>query len=343
MLFAKSLSACVHSFPSPTSYPTDTGRPPGNRRHLLTHTSGLGYEFLSPKLQRYARATGHSSRGTTLFSRCSLPLLFEPGASWSYGTGIDWAGRLVERLADTDLETYFRTRILAPLGARDDITFWPDARAGFADRRVRMTARSESGANRGKVVTAQTAIFGDGITDCLGGGGAYGSMTAFAQVLRSLLADDGKLLGTAAAARMLEPQLSPPARKWLNGLRALPEVWAQFPGRFAPDVELDWGLAGLVTCRRVDGGRGKGTLMWSGLPNLFWVSLFPPDDMALGSCCGCPAGKPVLTDAAQFVDREQDICGIFGTQVLPTGDAKVRELTALFEETMYRRSKAARM
>ena len=94
-------------------------------------------------------------------------------------------------MARTDLDSYTRNRILAPLGVHD-ITFWPDARADFADRRVRMTARKDSsaagggGSGGGKVVTVEGAIFGKGITDCLGGGGAYGSMSAYTQVLRSL-------------------------------------------------------------------------------------------------------------------------------------------------------------
>lgn len=33
-----------------------------------------------------------------------LPLMYEPGSSWAYSAGIDWAGRLVKRLSHMTLE-----------------------------------------------------------------------------------------------------------------------------------------------------------------------------------------------------------------------------------------------
>lgn len=240
-------------------------------RHLLTHTSGLGYDFLAPKLQKYQRATRRRPGGKTLLARFSLPLLFEPGASWCYGPSIDWAGRLVERLTGMDLEAYFHKHILGPVGARD-VTFWPDKRPDLTARKTGVAWREGAPAERGKVVPYKGSLLNDGVTECLGGQGCSGSMTAFVKVLRSLLADDGKLLGKDMSGRMFEPQLGEAPRRWLNGLRAMPEVWAQFPGHYPPGIELDWGLAGMITCAKDEGWRGKGTMMWSGLPNLFWVS-----------------------------------------------------------------------
>lgn len=68
-------------------------------RHLLTHTSGIGYDACSPLLQYWRQ-----SRGEELQSFCGevikgylTPFLFTPGSSWKYGTGLDWAGLMVER------------------------------------------------------------------------------------------------------------------------------------------------------------------------------------------------------------------------------------------------------
>lgn len=49
----------------------------------------------------------------------------QPGTKFQYGTSVDWAGVIVERLSCMSLEKYFRTFILEKVGIRD-ITFFPD-------------------------------------------------------------------------------------------------------------------------------------------------------------------------------------------------------------------------
>jgi CubicO group peptidase (beta-lactamase class C family) len=80
-------------------------------RHLLTHTSGLGYSFTSPIVRDFKPRNGDTFEVG--------PLLFEPGADWIYGTSTDWVGRIVETVSGKDLDAYFRERIFAPLGMRD--------------------------------------------------------------------------------------------------------------------------------------------------------------------------------------------------------------------------------
>jgi methyl acetate hydrolase len=38
------------------------------------------------------------------------PLMFEPGARWQYGQGVDWAGRVVEQLAASTSKVTFRPK-----------------------------------------------------------------------------------------------------------------------------------------------------------------------------------------------------------------------------------------
>jgi methyl acetate hydrolase len=45
------------------------------------------------------------------------PLLFEPGTSYRYSTGLDWAGFFIERRTGLSLEDYFQQNIFKPLGA----------------------------------------------------------------------------------------------------------------------------------------------------------------------------------------------------------------------------------
>src|SRR5262249_24201563 len=72
-------------------------------RHLLTHTSGLGYGFTSATVRDFKPKAGERY--------AAGPLLFEPGTQWVYGTGIDWVGRIVEKISGQPLDAYFRERI----------------------------------------------------------------------------------------------------------------------------------------------------------------------------------------------------------------------------------------
>src|SRR5450432_893678 len=72
-------------------------------KHLLTHTSGLCYDVWDGNMFRYAEHGGVGTIG---------PLMFEPGARWQYGQGVDWAGRLVEKISGMSLDDYFQARIL---------------------------------------------------------------------------------------------------------------------------------------------------------------------------------------------------------------------------------------
>src|SRR4051812_38222625 len=59
------------------TYETRPAKRPITIRHLLTHTSGIGYAFASPMLSKIIQKTGKSE--------LDLPLLFDPGESWAYG------------------------------------------------------------------------------------------------------------------------------------------------------------------------------------------------------------------------------------------------------------------
>ena len=45
-----------------------------------------------------------------------MPLIADPGACFSYGIGIDWAGQMVEAASGQRLGEYLRQHVLDPLG-----------------------------------------------------------------------------------------------------------------------------------------------------------------------------------------------------------------------------------
>src|SRR5271156_1848445 len=88
-------------------------------RHLLTHTSGYGYDIFNPDLGRYIEVVGLPSIMSHKNDALRVPLLFDPGTGWEYGIGIDLAGKVVEAVTGQTLETYFQRYIFEPLGMRD--------------------------------------------------------------------------------------------------------------------------------------------------------------------------------------------------------------------------------
>ena len=54
-------------------------------RHLLTHTSGLGYDFVHADMARARGPGGPPPPGTLASLR--TPLLFDPGHGWAYEIG----------------------------------------------------------------------------------------------------------------------------------------------------------------------------------------------------------------------------------------------------------------
>jgi CubicO group peptidase (beta-lactamase class C family) len=100
-------------------------------RHLLTHTSGLGYAFTDPTTRDFKPRAGEEYP--------IGPLVFEPGERWLYSTSTDWVGRLVEKVSGQPLEEYFREHIFVPLGMKDTSYFVPkdkEARLVTVNRRL---------------------------------------------------------------------------------------------------------------------------------------------------------------------------------------------------------------
>ena len=88
-------------------------------RHLATHTSGLVYEFWNADVPRYMEAAGHPTILSGLVASMNYPLMFEPGTRWDYGVGIDWLGRVVEKVDGRNIARFCREEIFDPLAMPD--------------------------------------------------------------------------------------------------------------------------------------------------------------------------------------------------------------------------------
>ncbi|KAK0639439.1 beta-lactamase family protein [Cercophora newfieldiana] len=289
---------------TPTGDPVTVPRTrPITLRHLLTHSSGCGYSFLSPTLAKYIGTPPPVAPSNSVPDRFDFPLLFEPGTSWEYGCSIDWAGHLVTVLTSTPLDAYITKHILAPLSIpAHSITFYPESHpSACLPRLALMTARDPSTNRVSHSPLPPPASSPDRCP--LGGEGAYSSLQSYIVVLDSLLRDDGVLLSPTVSKTLFTPQLEPGAKKALLENVKNP-FWIV---GWVPDTgEYDWSTGGLL----VDGGshawRKEGFLFWAGVFNLNW-----------------------------FIDRTAGVCGIFGTQISNPADPLVRPLMKAFEEEVY--------
>ena len=88
-------------------------------RDLLTHMSGLTYDFMyKSNVDAAYRKTKVQQAGTLeefVEILSTLPLEFSPGDKWNYSVSTDVLGYLVEVISGMKLEEYFKANIFEPL------------------------------------------------------------------------------------------------------------------------------------------------------------------------------------------------------------------------------------
>ena len=218
---------------------------------------------------------------------------------------MDWAGKLVERLAGKTLEEYMSTNIWGKLGI-NDITFWPKSKAGIAERTAGMSVRDgKTGSLTHEMESIEST---PGAKDCFGGHGSYASMPSFMKVLQSLLRDDEVLLKQEMTRMMFEPQLTEESREAMRVLWDDEANTRVFVGEFPAQVRKDWGLGGLLVRDGTEGWRRRNTLVWSGMPNLLWVgAIFIP-------CQQSCSGNDALTRVSSLLIARRGFVGCMGSR-----------------------------
>jgi CubicO group peptidase (beta-lactamase class C family) len=112
-----------------TTYTTKPSSKVITIRHLLTHTSGLGYGVIDgdERMKMIYRKAGVTDLFTTekitieesVKRLAKLPLHHEPGAKFTYSEGLDVLGYLVEIVSKKPFDVFLKERIFDPLGMND--------------------------------------------------------------------------------------------------------------------------------------------------------------------------------------------------------------------------------
>lgn len=208
-------------------------------RHLMTHTSGLGYSIVQsgPIKDAYIKAglvPGQASRipvpGLEAFKPlaslaefaqvlATMPLVHEPGSTWSYSVGLDLLGRVIEIAAGQPFERFLHERLFAPLGMASTGFRVPEAQA------ARLTTNyAVAGGMLLPIDPGTTSVYLDQPPYPFGGAGLISSPRDYDRFL-TMLAGYGKIDGrqvmTESAVRLGTSNLLPPgadlSRSFIKG------------------------------------------------------------------------------------------------------------------------------
>ena len=114
-------------------------------RQLLTHSSGIGYDFIdgNPAI----KAIYHKKKqdfmdngvlcfcdqdvtiGESIRKLSDVPLHHEPGEKYTYGIGLDVLGYMIEIVTNKTLDVFFKEEIFNPLEMNDTYFYIPESKS----------------------------------------------------------------------------------------------------------------------------------------------------------------------------------------------------------------------
>ncbi|MFB6319433.1 serine hydrolase domain-containing protein [Saccharicrinis sp. FJH54] len=123
---------------SDSSYTTRPADKPISIRHLLTHTSGIGYGFIdNNQFRKIYQKAGIIDAFTTkpvtieenINKLAKLPLHHDPGEKFTYSEGLDVLAYFIEIISGMPVDQFFKERIFEPLGMKDTYFYLPESKA----------------------------------------------------------------------------------------------------------------------------------------------------------------------------------------------------------------------
>lgn len=262
-------------------------RAPITLRQLLTHTSGLAYAFTHAGVNRYQTEVGVGANDP---GGPDAPLAFEPGAGWVYGTGIDWAGQLIQAVSGEPFGDYMQAHVLGPLGM-SDTTFFP--LEVDKPRTASMHARTPEGG-----VAPIPFAMPPEPHFMMGGGGLYATVGDYLKFMDSVLGRGPAILAPESIDALCDVQVEGPEVGVLRSTQ--PNTSNDFDP--VPGMK-GWSLGFVVNREPGPNGRSAGSQAWGGLGNCYyWIDR---DAGAAGVFCAqlLPFADPRALEAFAAFER----------------------------------------
>jgi CubicO group peptidase (beta-lactamase class C family) len=264
-------------------------------RHLLTHTAGFGYDFTSPKLNKWNKIKNGIN-----WQFNDKPRVFEAGSSFLYGTNIDWVGVLIEKISGINLEDYLRKYITGPLQMNSTWFNVPDE---LFKKTVTYYKRDK---DKGKLIPQETYVRKK-VTKFNAGGGLSSSPEDYGKFLLCMI-NKGALNGIRILKEETFDLLNSPQ------LTEFKQIHRSFPNRTNNEPRGDkdtfydnydnWTLAWGYDENSIV--RPVGTAYWAGIRNTFFT-----------------------------IDFKNDFALVYMTQVNPFNDMNAYNLFTSFERLIY--------
>lgn len=244
------------------------GAPTITIRHLLTHTSGLSYDFMQPEDGPYHRhrvSSGIDQDGLSMEENLeritAAGLAFPPGAMWVYSVAIDVLGAVMQKAGAATLQQVVEKHITGPMKMTD---------TGFhvADKDRLVQPYSNAPAGPVRIGEAFKQPFLPGLAPISftlsrafdtkgfpgGGGGMNGGADDVSRFLDTIRAGGGPMLSRESTQQMLSNQI--------GSLRVL----------FDPTGSTGFGFGGAVMLDPVKAGSllSPGSFYWGGVWGHSW-------------------------------------------------------------------------
>ncbi|MCY3778796.1 MAG: serine hydrolase [Chloroflexi bacterium] len=296
-------------------------------RDLLTHSSGLTYGHMHAHpidaMYRDRDLLGaDKSLADMIDHLCELPLLFSPGARWSYSMATDVLGHVIEVISGKSLDCFFADEILQPLGMVD---------ASFmmsADKVDRFAANYERDGDGFRLIDKPgESSYLKQPKLCSGGGGLVSTAGDYLRFCQMLL-NKGELDGTRLLGRKTVELMT---SNHLPGNCDLSNMSYILQSDTRPDG-VGMGLGARHNLRR-GGLRSETRHDGVGFGLGGYVLLDPARAQILGSPGEFGWGGAASTTF--WVDHAEDMTAMFLTQLMPSSSYPIRrELRVLANQAI---------
>ncbi len=246
-------------------------------RHLLTHTAGMGNgsdeNHPISRMYREARINDPDSNLQEFTEKLSrIPLLFQPGTKWRYGSATTVLGYLVEVVSGVPFDEFLRDRVLEPLGMTDTSFFVPEDKL---DRLAAVYTR-KAGGGISRLDNSIVSRFERPHRLFSGGGGLVSTAGDYMRFCQMLL--NG---GTLGEAHLLSPKTVEMMRSDHLADDLKPFSVSDDPSSIAYSKGCGFGLGFCVVTDIAEHGLlgSNGMYYWSGAAStLFWID--PAEELA---------------------------------------------------------------